>query len=54
MPQNDLLLDWRTLYKNAVLPMEIEKTDKKTMNERIKNFFPNLSFPEKRGNIPMS
>ena len=29
MPQNDLLMDWRTLYKNAVLPMEIEKINKK-------------------------
>ena len=40
MPQNDLLLDWRTLYKNAVLPMEIEKTDKKIyylLDNRIKD-----------------
>ena len=52
MPQNDLLLDWRTLYKNAVLPMEIEKTDKKTMNERIKKLLPEFKLSGEEGKYP--
>ena len=52
MPQNDLLLDWRTLYKNAVLPMEIEKTDKKTMDERIKKLLPEFKLSGEEGKYP--
>ena len=52
MPQNDLLLDWRTLYQNAVLPMEIEKTDKKTMNERIKKLLPEFKLSGEEGKYP--
>ena len=52
MPQNDLLLDWRTLYKNAILPMEIEKTDKKTMDERIKKLLPEFKLSGEEGKYP--
>ena len=52
MPQNDLLLDWRTLYKNAVLPMEIEKTDKKTIDERIKRLLPEFRLSGEEGKYP--
>jgi NitT/TauT family transport system ATP-binding protein len=52
MPQNDLLLDWRTLYKNAVLPMEIEKTDKKTMDEKIKKLLPEFKLSGEEGKYP--
>lgn len=52
MPQNDLLLDWRTLYKNAVLPMEIEKTDKKAMDERIKKLLPEFKLSGEEGKYP--
>ncbi len=52
MPQNDLLMDWRTLYKNAVLPMEIEKTDKKTMDERIKKLLPEFKLSGEEGKYP--
>ena len=40
MPQNDLLLEWRTLYDNAALPMEIDKTDKKTIDKKIRELLP--------------
>ncbi len=52
MPQNDLLLDWRTLYKNAVLPMEIEKTDKKIIDERIKKLLPEFKLSGEEGKYP--
>ena len=52
MPQNDLLMDWRTLYKNAVLPMEIEKTDKKIIDERIKKLLPEFKLSGEEGKYP--
>ena len=52
MPQNDLLLDWRTLYKNAVLPMEIEKADKKNIDERIKKLLPEFKLLGEEGKYP--
>jgi putative hydroxymethylpyrimidine transport system ATP-binding protein len=50
MPQNDLLLDWRTLYGNAALPMELDKTDKKTIDKKIRELLPEfkLSGEEKK------
>ena len=32
MPQKDLLFPWRTIKKNIMLPMEIQKESKKNMN----------------------
>ena len=52
MPQNDLLLDWRTLYKNAVLPMEIEKTDKKVMDEKIRKLLPEFRLSGEEDKYP--
>ena len=36
MPQQDLLLPWRTILENAYLPLEISGVDKKTAVQRIK------------------
>ncbi len=52
MPQNDLLLDWRTLYKNAVLPMEIEKINKKSIDEKIKELLPEFRLSGEEGKYP--
>ena len=52
MPQNDLLLDWRTLYKNAVLPMEIEKINRKAIDEKIKGLLPEFRLSGEEGKYP--
>ena len=52
MPQNDLLLEWRTLYNNAVLPMEIENTDKKTMDEKIRKLLPEFKLSGEEHKYP--
>lgn len=35
MPQQDLLLPWRTILENACLPLEIDGIDKKTTREQV-------------------
>ena len=52
MPQNDLLMDWRTLYKNAVLPMEIEKINKKTADEKIRKLLPEFKLLGEENKYP--
>ncbi|KXH87130.1 ABC transporter ATP-binding protein [Sporosarcina sp. HYO08] len=36
MPQQDLLLPWRTILENACLPLEIADVKKKTAHEQVK------------------
>lgn len=35
MPQQDLLLPWRTVLQNAVLPLELKGIERKTANEQV-------------------
>lgn len=35
MPQQDLLLPWRTILENACLPLEIAKVDKKLAHQQV-------------------
>ena len=52
MPQNDLLLPWRRLYDNIKLPMEIEKTDKETINKKISEFLPEFKLSGEERKFP--
>jgi putative hydroxymethylpyrimidine transport system ATP-binding protein len=35
MPQKDLLLPWRTILQNAVLPLELKGVEKKSAHQRV-------------------
>lgn len=36
MPQQDLLMPWRTVFENAMLPLELHHTDKNLAREQVK------------------
>lgn len=52
MPQNDLLLQWRTLYDNIRLPLEIEKTEKKIIYDRIMKLLPEFKLDGEENKYP--
>ena len=52
MPQNDLLLPWRRLYDNVKLPLEIEKADKKKIDEKIMELLPEFKLSGEENKFP--
>ncbi len=42
MPQQDMLLEWRTVLDNVILPLEVSGKSKKEANEIALSFFPSF------------
>jgi len=52
MPQQDLLLPWRTILENACLPLEIAGIDKKTAREQVLPLLQEFGLGRKENNYP--
>lgn len=52
MPQQDLLLPWRTVLENACLPLEIAGMNKKSAHEQIKPFLQEFGLAGTENNYP--
>jgi putative hydroxymethylpyrimidine transport system ATP-binding protein len=46
MPQKDLLLPWRTVVENVMLPVEITRDNKKRKNKEIQNWLSRFGLAE--------
>ena len=52
MPQKDLLFPWRTIKKNIMLPMEIQKENKKEMNRKADEILKQVGLYEYKDKYP--
>lgn len=52
MPQQDLLLPWRTVLENAYLPLEIKGIEKKTAYKEIKSLLIEFGLKGKENSYP--
>ena len=52
MPQQDLLLPWRTVLENACLPLEIAGMNKKSAHEQIMPFLQEFGLAGTENNYP--
>ena len=52
MPQKDLLFPWRTIEKNLMLPMEIQKISKNEMAKRVDDILEEVGLTEYKTKYP--
>jgi len=52
MPQQDLLLPWRTILENACLPLELAGLDKKAAKEQVQPLLQEFGLGETEHNYP--
>lgn len=52
MPQNDLLLPWRTVMENVMLPVELSQKDRATEQEKARKWLKEFGLEQVMGEYP--